>query len=97
MPVDLEPDYGPSGAADIVDTGRDCQRRSGSERDRRRHSSFSRFVVEGVLAATVDSDFPDLPDSLSGRIAIFTPGRFLWPTVRNANPGFVFDPVAIND
>jgi hypothetical protein len=41
-------------------------------------------------------DFPEPPDSLSGRIAIYTSGRFLWPAVRNANPGFVFDPVAIN-
>jgi hypothetical protein len=54
--------------------------------------------VEGVLAAGVDSDFPDPPDthSLSGQIAIYTSGRFLWPQVRTANPSFVFDPVSIN-
>jgi hypothetical protein len=52
--------------------------------------------VEGVLAATVDSDFLDSPDSLSGQIAIYTSGRFIWPAVREANPAFVFDPVAIN-
>jgi hypothetical protein len=47
--------------------------------------------VEGVLAAVVDSDFPDPPDSLSGRIAVYTSGRFLWSQVRTANPSFVFD------
>ena len=52
--------------------------------------------VEGVLAARVDSDFPEPPEELSGRIAIFTSGRLLWPVVRNANPAFVFDPVSIN-
>ncbi|MBV8275733.1 MAG: hypothetical protein JO170_10820 [Verrucomicrobia bacterium] len=52
--------------------------------------------VEGVLAATVDSDFRDPPDSLSGKIVIYTAGRFLWSAVRAANPGFVLDPVAIN-
>jgi len=51
--------------------------------------------VEGVLSAVVDSDFSDPPESLSGRFAIHTGGRFLWPTVRNANPSFVFDPVSI--
>ena len=29
-------------------------------------------------------------------IAIYTSGRFVWPAVREANPAFVFDPVAIN-
>jgi hypothetical protein len=52
--------------------------------------------VEGVLATTVDSDFPEPPDSLSGRIAIYTSGRFLWSAVRAANPCFVFNPVSIN-
>jgi hypothetical protein len=53
-------------------------------------------AVEGVLAARVDSDFPDPPDEFSGRIAIYTNGRFLWSAGRKANPGFVFDPVSIN-
>jgi hypothetical protein len=52
--------------------------------------------VEGVLSAVVDSDFPDPPESLSGRFAIYTSGRFTWPQVRTANPSFVFDPVSIN-
>ena len=52
--------------------------------------------VEGVLAAPVDSDFPDPPDDLSGRIAIYTAGRFFWPAVRNANPAFVFDQVSVD-
>jgi hypothetical protein len=52
--------------------------------------------VEGVLSAVVDSDFPDPPDSLSGRFVMYTGGRFLWPQVRTANPAFVFDPVSIN-
>ena len=34
--------------------------------------------VEGVLASTVDSDFPDPPDDLSGRIAIYVSGNFSW-------------------
>jgi len=52
-------------------------------------------VLAFETAATVDSDFPDPPDSLSGRIAIYTSGRFIWPAVREANPSFVFDPVSI--
>ena len=40
--------------------------------------------------------FPDPPEELSGEIAIYTAGRFLWPAVRAANPAFVFDPVAIS-
>jgi hypothetical protein len=54
--------------------------------------------VEGILAATVDSDFPDPADghSFNGLIAIYTSGRFIWPAVREANPAFVFDPIAIN-
>jgi hypothetical protein len=54
--------------------------------------------VEGVLAAGVDSDFPDPADghTFNGRIAIYTSGRLLWPQVRTANPGFVFDPVSIS-
>jgi hypothetical protein len=58
--------------------------------------SFVGSTRPGVLAAVVDSDFPDEPDSLSGRFAIYTSGRFLWPQVRTANPSFVFDPVSIN-
>jgi len=52
--------------------------------------------VAGVLAAVVNMDFPDPPESLSSRIAIYTSGRFLWPTVRTANPAFVFDQVSID-
>ena len=54
--------------------------------------------MEGVLAATVDSDFPDPADghSFNGLIAIYTSGRFIFPAVREANPSFVFDPTAIN-
>ena len=52
--------------------------------------------VEGVLAAVVNSDFPGPPNDLSGRIAIYTGGRFLWSAVRAANPAFVFDPASIN-
>src|SRR6516165_4869863 len=48
--------------------------------------------VEGVSAARVNSDFPDPRDELSGRIAIYTGGRFLWPAVPNANPPFCFRP-----
>lgn len=35
-------------------------------------------------------------DSLSGQIAIYTSGNFIWPAVRETNLAFVFDPVAIN-
>ena len=47
--------------------------------------------VAGVLAAVANTDFPDPPDEFSGRIAIYTGGRFLWSAVRMANPAFVFD------
>jgi hypothetical protein len=55
--------------------------------------------VEGVLATQLDTD--DVPvgapyTEANGQIAIYTAGRFLWLPVRNANLGFVFDPVAIN-
>jgi len=52
--------------------------------------------VEGVLAAPVNTDFPDPPNDLSGRIAVYTGGRFLWPAVRRANPAFVFDQVSVD-
>jgi hypothetical protein len=45
--------------------------------------------MEGVLAATVDSDFPDPADG-------HTFNGLIWPAVREANAAFVFDPVAIN-
>jgi hypothetical protein len=41
--------------------------------------------VESVLSATVDSALPDPRDSLSGQIAIYTSGNFIWPAVREAN------------
>lgn len=40
--------------------------------------------VEGVLAAAVNTDeLPEPPYDLSGRVATYTGGRFLWRTVRN--------------
>jgi hypothetical protein len=48
--------------------------------------------VEGVLSARVYSDeLPEPPEEFSAVTAIFTSSA-----VRAANPGFVFDPVAIN-
>ena len=71
-----------------------------------RHLKFGAFIasdgtratiasqVLGVLPVTLDTD--ELAEELSGRIAIFTHGRFLRSCVRAANPGFVFDEVAIS-
>jgi hypothetical protein len=50
--------------------------------------------VRGVLPVTIDSD--ELSEELSGRIAIFTQGRFLWAPIKAANQSFVFDEIAIN-
>jgi hypothetical protein len=33
--------------------------------------------------------------AFSKKFAVFS-GRFIWPAVREANPGFAFDPVEIN-
>jgi hypothetical protein len=45
------------------------------------------------LSNRVNSDVPEA----EGRAAtIFTAGRFLFPTIRKANPNFVFDDVAIS-
>jgi hypothetical protein len=32
----------------------------------------------------------------NGQIAVYTNGRFLWPAIRKANPGFTFDEVSIS-
>jgi hypothetical protein len=53
--------------------------------------------VAGLLAATVNTDeLPEPPWELSGRIAIYTAGRFLWRAVREANPAFIFDQVSVD-
>jgi hypothetical protein len=48
--------------------------------------------VEGLLATSINSDAQ--PED--GAAVVYTHGRFIWSAVRAANPGFVFDPVAIN-